>query len=142
MENGPFEDYFLLKMVMFHCHVSLLEGNNIFSYTRIPSFGLKRPCFEGLTFKNRGHSGSRCIYVQVYMFIYIYIFIFIFIVIFIFLFIAICVFVFIPVRINKFPCFHPSMTTVKNPSIPLPYKIFRQLAIKEANLLEDINNPR
>ena len=35
----------------------------------------KRPCFEGLTFKNRGHLGSRYIYI-VYIYIlciYIYI---------------------------------------------------------------------
>ena len=28
-----------------------------------PSFGSKRPCFEGLTFKNRGHLGSRYIHI-------------------------------------------------------------------------------
>ena len=26
MENGPFEDVFLLKVVIFHCYASLLEG--------------------------------------------------------------------------------------------------------------------
>ena len=26
MENGPFEDVFVLKMGMFHCYVSLPEG--------------------------------------------------------------------------------------------------------------------
>ena len=29
-----------------------------------PCFGWKRPCFGGLTFKNRGHLGSRYIYLQ------------------------------------------------------------------------------
>ena len=28
-----------------------------------PSFGSKRPCFLGLTFKNRGHLGSIYIYI-------------------------------------------------------------------------------
>ena len=28
-----------------------------------PCFGWKRPCFGGLTFKNRGHWGSRYIYI-------------------------------------------------------------------------------
>ena len=28
-----------------------------------PCFGWKRPCFEGFGFKNRGHLGSRYIYI-------------------------------------------------------------------------------
>ena len=28
MENGPFEDVSAIKIVIFHCHVSLLEGNH------------------------------------------------------------------------------------------------------------------
>ena len=32
--------------------------------------GLKRPCFGGLTFKNRGHLGSSYIYC-IYIYIYI-----------------------------------------------------------------------
>ena len=35
-----------------------------------PSFGLKRPCFEGLTCKNRGHLGSRCIWLIVFIYLY------------------------------------------------------------------------
>ena len=35
-----------------------------------PCFEWKRPCFGGLTFKNRGHVGSRCIYYILYIYIY------------------------------------------------------------------------
>ena len=33
-----------------------------------PWFGWKRPCFEGLTFKSRGHWGSRYIYICIYIY--------------------------------------------------------------------------
>ena len=32
-----------------------------------PLFDFKRPCFGGLTFKNRGHLGSRCIYIYIHI---------------------------------------------------------------------------
>ena len=32
-----------------------------------PCFGWKRPCFGGLTFKNRGHWGSRLVLVSIYV---------------------------------------------------------------------------
>ena len=50
MENGSLKMYFLLKMWIFHCYVSLLEGNKklgfVFSgdFLRIQSHG-KSPCF-------------------------------------------------------------------------------------------------
>ena len=36
-----------------------------------PCFDWKRPCFGGLTFKNRGHWGSR--YIEIYLYICIHI---------------------------------------------------------------------
>ena len=47
--------------------------NHIYIYTwntNDPCFDWKRPCFGGLTFKNRGHLGSRYIYIYI---IYIYV---------------------------------------------------------------------
>ena len=44
---------------------------HIYKYTwnpNDPCFDWKKPCFGGLTFKNRGHLGSR----YIYMYIYIY----------------------------------------------------------------------
>ena len=35
-----------------------------------PCFDWKRPCFGGLTFKNRGHVGSRYIYIFLYIHIF------------------------------------------------------------------------
>ena len=32
-----------------------------------PCFDWKRPCFGGLTFKNRGHLGSRYVYIYIYI---------------------------------------------------------------------------
>ena len=37
-----------------------------------PCFDWKRPCFGGLTLKNRGHLGSRYLYICTYIYIYIY----------------------------------------------------------------------
>ena len=39
-----------------------------------PCFGWKRPCFGGLTFKNKGHWGSRyvCVYIYICVCVWIY----------------------------------------------------------------------
>ena len=42
---------------------------DMYIYTKNPNdpcFDWKRPCFGGLTFKNRGHLGSRYIYIYMY----------------------------------------------------------------------------
>ena len=46
----------------FHAHLSFIRGTKVksmISTYKGPLFWLERPCFRGLTFKNRGHLGSR-----------------------------------------------------------------------------------
>ena len=59
-----------------HSVLSLYIYIHIYIYTwnpNDPCFDWKKPCFGGLTFKNRGHLGSRYIYIYTHVYIYIYI---------------------------------------------------------------------
>ena len=46
IENGPFEDVFPIKMVIFHCHVSLPEGTFLFLLEQEPNSNSFRHCMN------------------------------------------------------------------------------------------------
>ena len=48
MENGPFQDVFLLKIWIFHCYISLLEGTHLIH--RFPQYGIVSYCQRELRF--------------------------------------------------------------------------------------------